>query len=398
MIDAVILVGGKGSRLGYLTKKTPKPLLKINDQIFLDVLIAKLIKYNFDKIYLLCSFKKEKFFELYKNKSVHNSKIICIDEGIAKGTGGALYKLKKIIKKDFLLINGDTYFDINISTILDNKFKNNICTMALTSNHGHKKNIKINNIKVNKNNIIHFTKNSSNLMNGGIYFFKKKIFKFITKKKSSLENDILKNLIIKKKIHGIIFNEKFIDIGSHESIKFLKKNTNFLKQKAIFLDRDGVINKLRKNDYIKSYDEFKFLPGVIEGIKYINKKNYLIIIITNQACIGKSIITEKKLNSIHTEMKKNIKSKNNAYVDDIYYSPYYRYSNNIKYRLNEIDRKPNPGMLIKAVNKWNINTKKSIFIGDNHTDYQSAKKMNIKFYYKDNSKLISQLKALFNDK
>ena len=67
MIDAVILVGGKGSRLGYLTKKTPKPLLKINDQIFLDVLIAKLIKYNFDKIYLLCSFKKEKFFELYKN-------------------------------------------------------------------------------------------------------------------------------------------------------------------------------------------------------------------------------------------------------------------------------------------------------------------------------------------
>ena len=61
-----------------------------------------------------------------------------------------------------------------------------------------------------------------------------------------------------------------------------------------------------------------------------------------------------------------------SYVDDIYYSPYYRYSNNIKYRLNEIDRKPNPGMLIKAVKKWNINTNKSIFIGDSHTDYQSA--------------------------
>ena len=165
-------------------------------------------------------------------------------------------------------------------------------------------------------------------------------------------------------------------------------------KKVVFLDRDGVINKLRKNDYIKSYDEFKFLPGVIEGIKYINKKNYLIIIITNQACIGKSIITEKKLNSIHTEMKKNIKSKNNAYVDDIYYSPYYRYSHNIKYRLNEIDRKPNPGMLIKAVNKWNINTKKSIFIGDSLTDHQSSKKMRIEFYYKTNSKLISQLKRI----
>ena len=174
MIEVVILVGGKGSRLGYLTKNTPKPLLKINDQIFLDILISKLIRYNFKKIYLLCSFQKEKFFKLYKNKTIHNSKIICVDEGAAKGTGGALYKLKKIINKDFLLINGDTYFDIDISTILNNKFQNNICTMALTSNYGHKKNIKINNIKINRNNEIQFTKNSSNLMNGGIYFFKKK--------------------------------------------------------------------------------------------------------------------------------------------------------------------------------------------------------------------------------
>ena len=394
MIDAVILVGGKGSRLGYLTKNTPKPLLKINDQIFLDTLIAKLIKYNFNKIYLLCSYKKEQFFKLYNNKIIHNSKIICIDEGLAKGTGGALFKLKKIIKKDFLLINGDTFFDINISKLLENKFQNNICTMALTSNRDYKKNIKINNIKINENNEIQFTKNSSKLMNGGIYFFKRKILNFFIKKNCSLENDILKNLIIKKKIHGIVFKEKFIDIGSYKSIKFLKKNKDFLKQKAIFLDRDGVINQLKKNDYIKNYNEFKFLPGVIDGIKYINEKNYLLIIITNQACIGKLIITEKKLNLMHIKMKKNIKLKNNGHIDDIYYSPYYKYSNNIKYRSDEFDRKPNPGMLIKAIKKWNINTKKSIFIGDSLTDHQSSKKMRIEFYYKTNSKLISQLKRI----
>ena len=140
MIDAVILVGGKGSRLGYLTKNIPKPLLKINNQVFLDVLIAKLIKYNFNKIYLLCSFKKEKFFKLYNNKSIHNSKIICIDEGLPKGTGGALYKLKKKIKKNFLLINGDTYFDINFSKIFNNINKKKIGTIALTSNYGNAKN------------------------------------------------------------------------------------------------------------------------------------------------------------------------------------------------------------------------------------------------------------------
>ena len=398
MTDAIILVGGKGSRLGHLTKKTPKPLLNINGQIFLDILISKLIKYNLNTIYLLCSFKKEKFFKLYNNKTIHNSKIVCIDEGTPKGTGGALYKFKKLIKKDFLLINGDTYFDIDISKLLKNKFTDNICTIALTSNNSNKDNIKISNLQINKNNKILFTKKKTNLMNGGIYFFKKKIFKFFVKNKSSLENDILKDLIIKNKIHGVVFNEKFIDIGSHKSLIFLNKNQDFLKQKAIFLDRDGVINRLKRNDYIKNYNEFKFLPGVIAGIKYINIKDYLVIIITNQACVGKSIITEKKLNEIHIEMKKNIKLKKDAYVNDIYYSPYYKYSNNIKYRLNEFDRKPNPGMLIKAIKKWNISTKKSIFIGDSFTDYQSAKIMKIKFYYKDSCKLISQLKSLFNEK
>ena len=182
MIDAVILVGGRGSRLGYLTKNTPKPLLKINGQIFLDTLLAKLIKYNFDNIYLLCSFKKEKFFKLYHNKIIHNSKIICIDEGLPKGTGGALYKLKKIIRKDFLLINGDTYFDIDISKLLVNRFKNNICTIALTPNNDDRKNIKINNIKIDKNNRIQFTKKTSNLINGGICFFKKKYLNLLLKK------------------------------------------------------------------------------------------------------------------------------------------------------------------------------------------------------------------------
>jgi len=394
MIDAVILVGGMGTRLGHLTRNIPKPLLKINNQVFIDVLISKLIKYNFNKIYLLCSNKKEKFFKLYNNKIIHNSKLICIDEGIPKGTGGALYKLKNIIKKDFVLLNGDTYFDIDISKIIKNKFKNNLCTIALTTNKNYTKNIKINNIKIKKKKIIKFSKEDSNLMNGGIYFFKNKIFKYVVKKKCSLEDDILKNLINRNQIHGFFFEKKFIDIGSHKTIKFLKENNNFLKQRAVFLDRDGVINRLKKNNYIKNYKEFSFLPGVIEGINYINKKGYLVIIITNQACVGKSIVTEKTLNSIHNKMKIDLKLKKNAYIDDIFYSPYFKYSNNKKYRTNKFDRKPNPGMLIKAIKKWNIDIKKSMFIGDSLTDYQSSDTMKIKFYYKSDLPLISQLKKI----
>ena len=93
-------------------------------------------------------------------------------------------------------------------------------------------------------------------------------------------------------------------------------------------------------------------------------------------------------------MQKYLKSKNNAHVDDIFFSPYYKYSINNEYKNNIFDRKPNPGMLIKAIKKWNIDKKKSFFIGDSLTDHDAAEKIKIKFYYKDKINLFNQLKKI----
>ena len=118
---------------------------------------------------------------------------------------------------------------------------------------------------------------------------------------------------------GLYAKNKFIDIGTFKNLNYIKKNPNYLKQKAFFLDRDGVINKLKKNDYIKNFSEFKLLPGVAKGIKLLNNKNYIVIIATNQAGIGKSIISEKILNEVHYKMKKKLHNINKAKIDDIYY-------------------------------------------------------------------------------
>lgn len=396
MTDLVILVGGRGERLGSITKKVPKPLVKIKDKLFLDLLLCKLIKYNFKKIFLLCSYKKEIFFNKYHNKKIHNSKIICIDEGNPKDTGGALHSVRKKISEDFFLMNGDSFFDVNFNLLSNIKLKKNIGVMALTNNAGYKKNNKMNNLNIDKSNIIRFSKHKTNLMNGGIYYFKKDIFKYIPNKKISLENEIMNKLITKKMIKGIYFDNIFIDIGSKDKLSLLRKNSYLLKQKVAFLDRDGVINKLKPNGYIENFTQLKFLSGVAEGIKFLNKKGYLVIIITNQACVGKSIISEKKLNSIHQKMKLFLEKKNGAYIDDIFYSPYYKYSKIKKYRLNFIDRKPNKGMFLKAINKWNINKKNSFFIGDQPTDYSAARRIGVKFFYKDKITLLNQLREICN--
>ena len=396
MNDIVILVGGKGSRLGKLTKKNPKPLIKIKNKRFLDIILSKLIRYNFKNIYLLCSFKKKKFFSIYNNKKIHNSKIICIDEGNPKDTGGALFKLRKRIKNSFFCINGDTFFDIDYNLLKIKKDEKQICNIAITNNNNYKKNSKVNNLSLTKKGLIQFSNKKTKLMNGGVYFFKKKIFKYIPNKKISLENDIFKILIYKKKIKGIFFKDKFIDIGSKNNLSYLKKNPYLVKQKAAFLDRDGVINRLIKSGYVENYKQLKLLKGVVDGIKFLNQNGYLTILVTNQSCVGRSIISEKKLNRIHLLLQKYLKKRNNSYFDDIFYSPYYKYSKSKKYRLNSFDRKPNPGMLIKAILKWNIDLKSSFFIGDSKTDFMAAKKVGVKFYYKDKVSLLNQFKKILN--
>ena len=389
--NIVILAGGRGSRLGKITQNTPKPLLKIGNKPFLDQLICKILKYNFNKIFILTSYKKNLFFKKYHNKIIHNSKLICLNEGKPKGTGGALYRLKNKIKNNFILVNGDTFFDIDYNYLINKKLNKNSVFMCLTSKKKTINNTKLNNLDVYKNKI-NFKTNSSKFNNGGIYIVNFKLLRKIKNRSCSFENDILNKEIISNRVIGKYFDDFFIDIGSTQQLKFIKKNPSYLMNKCVFLDRDGVINK--ELGYITDIKKFKLNNGVSKAIKYINKLNYLNIIITNQAAVGKGLLSEKKLNSIHFYMKKIIKKKNNSIIDDIYYCPYFKHSKINKFKKNSFDRKPNTGMFLKAIKKWNINLKKSLYIGDQITDMQVAKKLSLKFYYKKNISLYNQILPL----
>ena len=139
--------------------------------------------------------------------------------------------------------------------------------------------------------------------------------------------------------------------------------------KAIFLDRDGVINKERK-DYVKSIDEFQILDGVPESIKMLKEKGFVVIVITNQSAINRGLVTIETLNKIHNYFQKFLK-ENNTFIDDFYFCPH-RPDENCQCR------KPNPGMLIKAVQDYNIDMNQSFMIGNSLTDVQAAQKAGCK--------------------
>ena len=161
-----------------------------------------------------------------------------------------------------------------------------------------------------------------------------------------------------------------------------------MKNKTVFLDRDGVINEQRI-DHVKDIDEFKIFSGVGEAIKLLKEKGYLVIIITNQSVIGRNIISETKLEEIHLKLKNYLKQYN-TYVDSIYHCPHTP-------EQNCNCRKPKPGLLIKASEDFNIDLEKSYFIGDSESDLTAASEAKCKgILLKKDQTLLEIVKKYFN--
>ena len=136
------------------------------------------------------------------------------------------------------------------------------------------------------------------------------------------------------------------------------------KRRAIFLDRDGVINK-KRDDYVKSINELEIFPFVASAIKKLNNANFKVIVITNQSAINRNIITHKKVEEIHLAIQNYLK-KNQSFIDAFYYCPH-------RPDENCICRKPKPGLLIKAIQDFKIDPKESWMVGDSNSDLESGR-------------------------
>ena len=386
-IDLVILAGGIGSRIKKQLGGKPKPMLRFNNKYFLNYLINNLSKYNFNKIIILTRYKSDIIHKKFHKKNFNFINIECINEKKKMGTGGALHLIKKKVN-DFVLVNGDSIFDIDIVNFTKKIKKNSLGALALKKNFNQQSS-KLNKLNL-KNNYIYQSKNGK-YMNGGVYFFKKKFLDYIPNKECSLESDILPKLISKKKIDGEIFNDFFIDIGSET---FLKKAPKMLlkkfSKKAVFLDRDGVIN--HDYGYVHSIKKFKFRKGVIRGLRLLSKKNYFIFIVTNQAGIGKKIFSLDAFKKLHIELKKRF-TKKNIFINEVKYSPFHKNAKILKYKKISDFRKPGNLMIKSLFKDWDIQKKKSFMIGDKRSDFLAAKKSNLKFYYVNND-FYKQIKSI----
>lgn len=390
----VILAGGKGTRLGL--KDIPKPMVKINHKPVLEYQIELAKKYGITDIFILSGFKAQSIINYFGNGSNWGVSIEHITETHPLGTAGSVLQIKKFLNEDFMIFYGDTIMDINLNAMMN--FHNNHRPLGtlLVHPNDHPFDSDLVELADNQLNILQFhSKNSKrkyipNLVNAALYIFSPEILEFIDPKNNlDFGRDIFPDILNKGgKLNAYYSSEYIKDMGTPKRIRQVeidvksgkvKRLNNENKRKAIFVDRDGVINK-EVNELTK-IDEFELIPKSAKAIKKINKSDYLVIVITNQPVIAKGYCTEKELNLIHSKMEFLI-GLENAYLDKIYFCPHHPetgFKGEIKKLKIICDcRKPNTGMLKKAEKELNIDLKNSYLIGDSTTDIKTAKNLKIK--------------------
>lgn len=398
-MKAIILAGGKGSRLAPFIKNIPKSLIKIGGEPIVEHHIKLLRENGIKEIWIPLGYLGEKIKKYLQKREKRDKWKVDIHYNQEKkplGTAGALKVLESKIREDFLVLSGDVMLNFDIKRFINwHKKKRGIAAIVVHPNdHPFDSDL----VEADdKGQIVALLKRPHpkriifrNLSIASAYIFSPKIFKYIPEnRKSDIEKNILPLLLkSKEKIYAYNTPEYLKDIGTPDRLARVRadyvsgkiKKLNLKnKKRAIFLDRDGVLNE--EVDQLSRVENFKIYDFVPEAIKKINETDYLTIIITDQPMIAKGFMTENDLKEIHKKLETELGLKG-AKIDAIYYCPHHPEKGfageRLELKIQCKCRKPEIGLLLKAKKDFNIDFKKSYFIGDKTRDILTGKRAGCK--------------------
>lgn len=410
-MKTVIMAGGKGTRISSIARDIPKPMIKIEGKPILEHEIECLKNQGFTDVIITVSHLGNVIKDYFgdgtgispatgKPFDIH---IEYFEEKIPLGNAGALFKIKDKLSDDFLLLNADAIFDVDFNRFVEfHRTHNGLVTLFTHPNsHPYDSGLIIASQDgavekwLSKDDIR--PKYYRNRVNAGLHVINPKALDLVGIDPDSvgcidedgeiikvdLDRQILKSLAGSGKMFCYESPEYVKDMGTPE--RYYSVCNDFRngivngknlknKQKAVFLDRDGTINKYV--GFLRNIDDFELLDGVAEAIQKINESGYLAIVVTNQPVIARGEVTVEDLEEIHRKME-TLLGEDGAYLDAIYYCPHHPhkgYEGEIPELKIDCDcRKPKSGMLIKAAEDYNIDLHKSWMIGDSENDIKAGK-------------------------
>ncbi|MBP7496399.1 MAG: HAD-IIIA family hydrolase [Bacteroidales bacterium] len=384
-MKVIILAGGKGTRLNNLSANIPKSMIKIASKPVIQYQVELLRYYNFKDIYIIVNHLKDAIINFLGNGDAFGVNINYFQEIEPLGTVGGIKEIESVLKEDFLVLYGDVMINMDLRRLVKfHNHKNSDCTLVVhPNNHPYDSDL----VEIDEHNRIinlHSKPHSNdryyrNLVSAGLYVMSPLVLEFIDKGiKADFGKDIFPALFSKINMYGYNTAEYLKDMGTPERLIEVEndiKNDVFSisnykhKRKAIFLDRDGVINK--DIHFIHKTKDMELFPFTAAAIRKINHSGYLSVVVTNQSVIARNLCNIEQLQQIHNKME-TLLGNEGAKLDAIYYCPHHPNSGypeeNSKYKIICKCRKPNIGMYNQAKKDLEITAEGSFMIGDSERD------------------------------
>ncbi len=386
----VILAGGRGKRMGSLAESVPKPMIPLMGKPILEHQLELAKRYDLNDVIVLTGYRGNAIKEHFKDGKHWGLNIQYVSDEIPLGTAGAVRCIAPNLTEDFVLFYGDTIMDIDLHALIRfHRKKGGIATLVVHPNdHPHDSDL----LEMNEEcGVTAFYSKPhkkgayyKNLVNAALYVLAPEIFKYIEKDRpSDFGKDVFPNLLYEgQPVYAYNTTEYIKDVGTVERLKEvegdchtgkIQKRNKLNSQKAVFIDRDGVINAGAER--LDSAAQFKLLPGVQEALRTINKSDYLSVVVTNQPLIAKGFASEYQVQEVHNYMEQLL-GKERAYVDRIYLCPHHpergHPGEREEYKIVCDCRKPATGMVNRAVNEMNIDVARSFIVGDRTVDIMTG--------------------------
>lgn len=388
-MQAVIMAGGKGTRLASVTKNIPKPMVPFCGKPLLVHQIENLRANGITKIIIIVGYLGDVIKDYFSDGSSFGVNISYFTEEEPLGTAGALRLIQDRLEDNFVLVFGDLYINIDFQRFWNYHIAKGaaVTLFAHPNSHPQDSDILATNDEMqvtewSKKNTERVS-NYPNLVNAGLYVVSKAALKDLPdQKKIDFEKDFILKLIPEKKVYAYHSSEYVKDIGTPERLtkvgqdyeNHIPESRNLHhKQKAIFLDRDGTINKYV--GFLRRAEDMVLEERAADAIKLINSSEYLAIVITNQPVIARGEVTFEGLKQIHNRMETLLGEKG-AYIDGLYFCPHHPdkgFEGEVPELKIDCDcRKPKTGLIKKAVEDFNIDLSQCWMIGDTGMDVQTG--------------------------